>query len=88
MVSLGPYWNTRIILIPQGKVKRQGPYLILRHPNYLVVNLEFILLPLLMRAPVTLVLFFIANQFILGLRIKLEESALAKFTDYKEIFDC
>jgi methyltransferase len=84
--SLKEYWNTRIILVPGDKVVRRGPYRFLRHPNYLVVTLEFFILPLLARAPLTLVIFSIANLFILRQRITLEEKALREHTDYNQHF--
>ena len=82
IVSLGENWNTRIVLVPGGEVKRSGPYRFFPHPNYLVVTLEFIVLPLLMHAPYTLLLFFPANLLIVRQRIRLEERALREFTDY------
>jgi hypothetical protein len=57
--------------------KRSGPYRWLRHPNYLPVALEFVFLPLLMRAFITLVVFSIVNLVLLRQRIRLEEMALA-----------
>jgi methyltransferase len=86
IVSLGECWNTRIVLVPGGKVKKAGPYRRLSHPNYLLVTLEFMLLPLLMQAPYTLALFFPANLLIIRQRIRLEEKALREFTDYNEKF--
>lgn len=82
IASLGVNWNVRIILVPGEPVKRTGPYLVLRHPNYLVIVLEFLLFPLLMRSPVTLVAFSLANLMVLRQRIRLEEDALRKYTDY------
>lgn len=55
-----------------------GPYCWLRHPNHVIVILEFILLPLLMRAWVTLAVFSLANLLLLRQRIRQEESALAR----------
>lgn len=86
IVSLGEQWNTRIVLVPGGQVRRRGPYRLLPHPNYLVVTLEFILLPLLMHAPWTFVFFFPANLLVVAGRIRLEERALREFTDYDEKF--
>lgn len=84
--SLKEYWNTRIILVPGDKVVRRGPYRFIRHPNYLVVTLEFILLPLLAGAPLTLVVFSIANLLVLRHRITLEEKVLREHTDYSQHF--
>jgi methyltransferase len=78
IVSLGEYWNTRVVVVPGARLVRVGPYRFLRHPNYFVIVLEFLLLPLLMRAPVTLVLFSLANLAALRQRIRIEEAALAE----------
>lgn len=86
IASLGDNWNTRIVVVPGEPVKRAGPYRFLRHPNYLVLVLEFFLIPLLMRAPVTLVVFSLVNLLVLRQRIRLEEQALREFTDYGEKF--
>jgi methyltransferase len=67
-------------------VKKTGPYRLLSHPNYLVVTMEFLLLPLLMHAPYTLAIFFPANLLIVRQRIRLEERALREFTDYSDRF--
>lgn len=86
IASLGGNWTVRIVVVPGDRVKRKGPYRLMRHPNYLVIVLEFLLLPLLMRAPATLVLFSVANVFVLRERIRLEENALRELTDYGERF--
>jgi methyltransferase len=86
IASLGRCWNVRIIVVPGGAVKRSGPYRFLRHPNYLVLVLEFLILPLLLRAPATLVVFSLANLAFLRQRIRLEEKALMESTDYGTVF--
>ncbi len=78
IASLGEYWNTRVVVVPGTHLVRARPYRFLRHPNYLVIVLEFLLLPLLMRVPVTLVLFSLANVAALRQRIRIEETALAE----------
>lgn len=82
ITSLGEQWNTRILLVPAAPVQRRGPYRWLRHPNYLIVTLEFLLLPLLLRAPLTFLFFFPLNLILLRQRIRLEETALRRFSDY------
>lgn len=86
IATLGEYWCTRVIVVPGARVVRRGPYRFLRHPNYVVIVLEFLLLPLLMRAPATLVLFSLANLAVLRQRIRIEEEALRERTDYEERF--
>lgn len=86
IASLGHYWNTRIILVPDSVIPPRGPYRLTRHPNYLAVTLEFAVIPLLARAPFTLLVFSMANLFILRQRISLEEQALREHTDYDRHF--
>jgi methyltransferase len=86
MWALGTHWNTRIIVVPGSVPIRRGPYRFLRHPNYLVVTLEFLVLPTLLHAPVTLVVFFTANLILLRQRIRLEEDVLQRETEYRAVF--
>ena len=37
IVSLGPFWTFRVIVIPGGALVARGPYRWLRHPNYIAV---------------------------------------------------
>jgi len=81
--SLGMYWNTKIIVLPKANVIRKGPYRFLRHPNYVIVAIELLSLPLMFQAYVTATVFSIANLCILMLvRIPAEENALREQTDY------
>lgn len=84
IATLGAHWNTRIVVLPGSAVVRKGPYRLIRHPNYLVVVLEFALLPLLCRAPITLVIFSLANLVVLRRRIGFEERALRECTDWRK----
>lgn len=77
MVSLGPLWNTRILVIPTGMAIKKGPYRFLRHPNYLAVAIELISLPLVFGAVITATLATFFNAvLILGIRIPQENNAL------------
>ena len=82
LASLGRYWNTKIIVLPQANIVKKGPYRFLKHPNYLVVSLEFIVIPLLFEAYFTAFLFTILNGIILSIRIPAEEKALNELTEY------
>jgi methyltransferase len=53
-----------------------GPYLFLRHPNYLAVAVEMAALPLVHTAWITAIVFSLLNAAMLGLRIRVEEAAL------------
>lgn len=77
IISLGHYWNTRILLIPGEPVVRRGPYRFLKHPNYLAVALELAVVPLIFGAVVAAVVATAANTALLLLvRIPVEEQAL------------
>jgi methyltransferase len=86
LYSLGRHWNTKIIVIPNANVIKRGPYRFLRHPNYVIVALEFAVVSLLFNAYLTLVLFSIANAIMMSVRIPMEEKALRTLTDYKDHF--
>lgn len=78
--TLGPYWNTRILVLPGARLVRHGPYRWVRHPNYLVVTVEFIALPLIFGAWLTALLFGMANLLLLlKVRIPVEERALSVY---------
>jgi len=75
--SLGRHWNTRILLLPGSKPVRRGPYRFLRHPNYLVVGIELLTLPLTFQAYKTAVLFTLLNAWLLlKVRIPIEQQAV------------
>jgi methyltransferase len=77
--TLGPQWNTRIVVVPGMPVVTSGPYRRLRHPNYVAVVLEGIALPLIHTAWITAVVFGVANLvLLLRFRIPAEERALAE----------
>lgn len=77
IASLGRYWTTRIISVPGAPLVRRGPYRFLKHPNYAVVVLEIVLLPLALGAwPIALV-FSILNAVVLRVRISAENQTLA-----------
>ncbi len=82
LVSLGKFWNTKIIILPGANVVAKGPYAYIRHPNYLVVCLEIAVLPLMFQAYVTAICFTILNFIILSIRIPMEEKALKEVTNY------
>lgn len=86
LYSLGPFWNTKIIILPKAKVVKKGPYRYVKHPNYLIVTIELLVIPLLFNAFFTAILFTLFNIFILSIRIPLEEKALKKATNYQEVF--
>ena len=78
IVSLGPYWTTRVLTVPEAALVRRGPYRYLRHPIYAVVVAEIALLPLAFGAWRLAAIFSLANLGLLAWRIAVEDRALAR----------
>ena len=81
--SLGNQWNTRIIVVPGMPLQRRGPYRWARlpHPNYLLVAVEGIAIPLIYTAWITALVFTVLNAILLlGFRIPAEDRALRAAT--------
>jgi methyltransferase len=77
LVTLGRYFTTRIITLPDAPLVRRGPYRFVRHPNYLVVVGEILVLPLVFGEVGVAIVFSILNALVLALRIRTEDAALA-----------
>lgn len=78
IATLGPQWNTRVIVVPGLSLVRRGPYRWLRHPNYLAVVAEGVALPLVHTAWVTAAAFTVLNAALLRIRLRVENAALAR----------
>ncbi|MFP6749072.1 MAG: isoprenylcysteine carboxylmethyltransferase family protein [Alphaproteobacteria bacterium] len=76
--SLGPFWTTRILSLPEAPLVTTGPYRWLRHPNYFIVIVEIAALPLAFSAYNIAVTFSILNALLLGHRIRIENHALRR----------
>jgi methyltransferase len=77
IATLGRRWNTRVIVVPGLPLVRSGPYRLLRHPNYVAVVVEGLALPLVHACWVTALVFTVANAFVLAVRLRVENAALA-----------
>ncbi|MGW7241505.1 isoprenylcysteine carboxyl methyltransferase family protein [Streptomyces sp. NPDC054804] len=82
IATLGPRWNTRVIVVPGLPLVTSGPYRWrwLRHPNYVAVVVEGVALPLVHTAWVTAAVFSALNAALLTVRIRCEDRALAAAT--------
>ena len=78
--TLGRQWNTRVVVVPGAERVTGGPYRLIPHPNYLVVVIEGIALPLVHSAWLTAVVFTILNAVLLRTRLKVENDALASLS--------
>lgn len=76
IVSLGKFWNTKVIVVPGVALVRRGPYRWLRHPNYLVVVLELFVYPALYGCWMTSLVGGGINLWMVRRRIQGEEQAL------------
>jgi methyltransferase len=80
ITSLGPRWNTRVVVIPGAPRVNGGPYRLFSHPNYVAVVAEGIALPLVHTAWITALVFTVLNAALLTRRITTENAALASLT--------
>lgn len=76
ILSLGPNWNVRVLVVPGEKLVKTGPYRLFPHPNYVVVAVEVLTLPLIFGAWTTAIVFSALNAAFLYVRIRTENRAL------------
>ncbi|WP_435972578.1 isoprenylcysteine carboxyl methyltransferase family protein [Streptomyces sp. Qhu_M48] len=77
VLTLGPRWHTRVLIVPDLPLVASGPYRYLRHPNYVAVVVEGMALPLVHSAWMTALGFSLLNAALLTVRIRCENTALA-----------
>lgn len=84
--TLGPFWNISVMTSDASTPAfvSDGPYRFIRHPNYLVVIVEILTLPLIGGAVWTALIFSLLNGVVLYRRIPLEESHLFTVPGYRE----
>ena len=70
--SLGKYWNTKILRVPNSVFIKRGPYKYFRHPNYFIVISEIAVIPLVFGLFCTAIVFTVLNGVMLTVRIKAE----------------
>lgn len=76
IASLGYLWNTKIIVLKGSRLVSAGPYKYLKHPNYIAVITEILVIPLIFSCYITCIVFSILNIIVLTRRIKIEQTAL------------
>jgi methyltransferase len=77
IVSLGSFWTTRIVTLPDAPLVQAGPYRYFRHPNYLLVVAEIAVLPLAFGAVAIAATFSALNLMLIARRVRIEERVLA-----------
>ena len=77
IATLGPRWNTRVIVLPGMPLVKAGPYRWFAHPNYAAVIVEGAALPLAGSAWITACAFTTLNAALLTVRVRCETRAHA-----------
>jgi methyltransferase len=78
VLTLGQFWTHRIITLPGAPLVRTGPYRYLAHPNYAVMMMEILLLPMVFGGVVLGVVAAALYAPSLLYKIGLENQALAE----------
>lgn len=76
MLSLGPAWTFRVVVVPGANRVTSGPYRILRHPNYVGVVGELVAVALMAGARVTGPIATVAFGLLMLKRVSVENRAL------------
>jgi methyltransferase len=80
--TLGKSWNARVVA--PNTVVSGGPYRFIRHPNYLVVIAELLVIPLVHTAYLSSLVLTVVNAVVLAVRIPTEEKVLFTIPGYRE----
>jgi methyltransferase len=78
ILSLGRFWTTRVYHLPGVPLVRRGLYRWMKHPNYVVVVAEVVVLPLVVGLWRMALLFGVLQFALLLWRIHVEEGGLDK----------
>jgi methyltransferase len=80
--TLGRHWNVRVVDSTGFGVVESGPYRFVRHPNYVAVFLELLLLPVVQGAWLTAAFGSALHVAVLSRRIAVEEAVLFASPEY------
>jgi methyltransferase len=72
--SLGKYWNIKVFRVPETFPIKRGPYKYMRHPNYLLVIAEILVIPMMFHLYYTFLVFSLLNLIIIRIRVKTENT--------------
>ena len=82
--TMGRSWNVEVVHGPDYPIITHGPYRYIRHPNYLVVILELVFIPLIYHLYASAALLTLANAMVLRVRIRNEEAVLFQNPNWVE----
>lgn len=81
---LGKSWTPFPAWQKNQSIITQGPYRWIRHPNYLVVAIEVLVVPMFFQAWISAAIFSFVHIFLMFNRIKEEETLLENLDAYRE----
>ena len=84
LLSLRGSWTVRAVVPSDLQVVDRGPYRLIRHPNYVALELEFLGVPLIGGAYLTALGLGVANAALLRRRIIEEDALLMAIPAYRE----
>lgn len=87
LLLLGDRWNTRAAVPRSMAIETRGPYRYVRHPNYAVVAVELLALPMGFGLRGLALLASALNAALLAARIREEEAALMRLPAYRRHFE-
>jgi len=82
IITLGIFWNTKVLVLPNHELVCNGPYKYIPHPNYIAVISEIAVIPLIFSCYITAAVFSVLNLVLLIRRIQIEEGALRNLSLY------
>jgi methyltransferase len=80
--TLGKFWTMKVLVVPGSNAVTGGPYRWMRHPNYAAVLMEIAATTLLGKCIITCAIVLLSFVATLVFRIRSEEAALIRYTDY------
>lgn len=84
LTTLGGRWNARAAVPDELRIETGGPYAYVRHPNYAIIFIELIALPLAFGVSWLAAAGTVGNAVLLAPRIIEEEAALMRRPAYRE----
>lgn len=76
LLTLGRFFTTKIISLPGAPLRKTGPYRFMKHPNYVLVICEIVVVPMIFGFWQIAAIWGITNIGILAFRIHEEDLAL------------